>query len=495
MARFRLLMGIGVLGVVRLCSADILAVPGDFATIQGALNAAVAGDTIEVASGSYSEKLVFPSSGQAGAPIVLTAAPGPRPVIDGTGVNGANMVFINSRSFVTIEGFEIVNNLGVSDGSGIRIVGNGTDIVVRNNLIHEIRGIHAMGITVYGTDPQPISNLLIENNQIFDCDPAQSEALTLNGNVDGFEILGNLVRDVNSIGIDMIGGETDIQPNSTLVARNGVVRGNTVLRANANYEGGFGGGIYVDGGRDIVIENNWVAESDLGLEIGAENPGLTTRNVIVRNNVFSRNERAGIVFGGFEQAVGRVESCEFRGNTLWQNNTVGETGQGTYFVGGGIAEIWVQWASDNLIENNIVVAGPENIVVGSFDPGSSVNNQLDYNLYHGPNPANAEYSLNDQFFTGLAAWQAQTSQDPNSFVADPELLNPQDDDFHVSARSPARDAGDPAFLPEPDETDLDGEARLVGDAVDIGVDESGPGAIFSDGFESGDTSAWSGVTN
>lgn len=136
------------------------------------------------------------------------------------------------------------------------------------------------------------------------------------------------------------------------------------------------------------------------------------------------------------------------------------------------------------IGNNIVIAGPENIVVGSFDPGSSIDNQFDYNLYHGPNPANAEYSLNDQFFTGLAAWQAQTGQDPNSFVADPELLNPQTDDFHVSARSPARDTGDPAFLPESNETDLDGEARLVGDAVDIGVDESGSSLALTPPLES-----------
>ena len=115
-----------------------------------------------------------------------------------------------------------------------------------------------------------------------------------------------------------------------------MVRGNTVLRANSSYGGGYAAGIYVDGGRDIVIENNVVAECDLGIEIGAENAAITTENVTVRNNVVSRNEKAGIVFGGYDEAVGRVESCMFLGNTLWENNTVGETGQGTYFVGGGV---------------------------------------------------------------------------------------------------------------------------------------------------------------
>ena len=79
--------------------------------------------------------------------------------------------------------------------------------------------------------------------------PAPSEALVLNGNVTGFQVTGNVVRDVNNIGIDMIGGETDIQPNPALVARNGIVRRNVVVAANSNYEGGYAAGIYVDGGR------------------------------------------------------------------------------------------------------------------------------------------------------------------------------------------------------------------------------------------------------
>ena len=63
--------------------------------------------------------------------------------------------------------------------------------------------------------PAPISDLVIDGNEIYDCEPATSEALTLNGNVDGFAVTNNVVRDVNNIGIDFIGGETDIQPDPT----------------------------------------------------------------------------------------------------------------------------------------------------------------------------------------------------------------------------------------------------------------------------------------
>ena len=470
--------------------ADVLHVPGEYPTIQQALNAAGPGDTVEVAAGVYFEKLEFPASGVAGQPISLVATAGARPVIDGTGVGGQNMVLIESKSHVAVIGFEIRNNLGVNDGSGVRITGSGDGIEIRDNHIHDILGEHAMGITVYGTeDPAPIQNLTISGNEITDCEPAQSEALTLNGNVTDFVVENNLVRDVNNIGIDFIGGETDIQPNSTLVARNGLVRGNTVIRANSDYGGGFAGGIYVDGGRDIVIENNWVSESDLGLEVGAENAGLTTRGIVVRNNVLSFNERAGLVFGGYAQSVGRAEENTFRGNTLYKNNTVGEAGQGIHFQGGGVAEIWIQWGSDNVLENNLVVAGPENIFIGSYEASSSVGNTLDHDLYFSHDPQAGEFSLNGAAFQGLAAWRAGTGQDTNSQDVDPLLADGDGGDFHLSAGSPAVGAGRPDFVPAPTERDLDGGTRLVGAAVEIGADEL-PDTIFTDGFETGDLTAW-----
>lgn len=472
--------------------ADTIAVPAQVATIQGALDMAQDGDRVEVAAGTYFEKIIFPRSGTAGAPITLEGAAGSRPILDGTGVSGDNMVLMEDRSHLRIRGFEIRNNLGVNDGSGIRILGSGSDLEIDDNIIHEIRGDDAMGITVYGTDPQPIDDLRITNNQIYDCDPARSEALVLNGNVSNFLIEGNLVRDVNNIGIDMIGGETDIQPDPSLVVRQGVVRGNTVLRANSIYDGGYAGGIYVDGGRDIVIENNFVGGCDLGIEIGAENSGLVTENVTVRNNLIAGNEKVGIVFGGFAAAVGRANNNVFRGNTLYKNNTVGKSGQGTHFPGGGIGEIWIQFAADNVLANNLVVAGPENVFVGSFDAGSSVGNSFDYNLYFSADGAEVgDFSLNGTGYFGFTEWQTDTGNDGSSLTEDPQLVDGDGGDLHLSATSPAIDGGDPGYLPEAGERDLDGAARRVGIAVDIGADERPQEALFRDGFESGDALAWS----
>ncbi|UCG48079.1 MAG: right-handed parallel beta-helix repeat-containing protein, partial [Phycisphaerales bacterium] len=47
-------------------------------------------------------------------------------------------------------------------------------------------------------------------------------------------------------------------------------------------------------------------------------------------------------------------------------------------------------------------------------------------------------------------------------------------DYHLLAGSPCVDAGDPAYVPGPNETDLDGKPRLTGPTVDMGAFELGP---------------------
>jgi len=445
---------------------------GNFTTVQAALDVAAAGDTIQVRENStyYNEKIAFPRSGSAlDGFITLEAASGESPILDARGLSDPeHVVTIENRSYVRLEGFEIRNN---TDGYGVRAEGAGSHIELRANRIHATMGSDAGGISVYGTATQPISDLVIDGNEIYDNEPAHSEALVLNGNVADFEVTNNIVRDNNNIGIDFIGGETDIQPDTTLVARDGVCRGNLVSRANSNYDGGFGAGIYVDGGRDIVIENNVVTGSDMGIEVGAENAGVVTTGILVRNNVLFENEKAGIVFGGFEESVGRANGNHFTGNTLYHNNTLGEEGQGVYFAGNGLGEFYVQYSSGNTIENNIVYAGEHNVFFAFDEADASVSNGFDYNLYFSDDVESGVFVMNDVEYTGFSSWRASSGQDAHSLAGDPLLLDAGAGDFHLGSASPAVDRGNPGFTPEAGESDLDGGARLRGVAVDIGVDE------------------------
>ena len=438
-------------------------VPDDFPTIQRALDQAGPGDLIQVkdSAGPFFEKISFPRSGnQAEGFITLMAFPGHRPILDGTGVSGSDMVLIRSKSYIRLIGFKIRNNLGVNDGSGVRIVGAGSHVEVRDNRIHDMRGRDAMGITVYGTSrTASIRDLVIDGNEIFDIEPARSEALTLNGNVERFAVTNNIVRDVNNIGIDFIGGETDINPDPTKVARNGICRFNQVYRANANYGGGFAGGIYVDGARDIIIENNIVAGSDLGIEVAAENAGVVSSGIVVRNNIVYENEKVCLVFGGFDASVGRVRDSQFLYNTCYQNDTLGT----------GFGELWLQYAEDNDVRGNIFYGLGNTLLLSE---SGNVDNTLDYNLWYTPGgAASATFTWQGTTYDSYAAYRSASGQDGRSMFDDPRFERPRTKNFHVRSGSPAIDAGDPGVGSEVGNLDSDFDARVNGSRIDIGADE------------------------
>jgi hypothetical protein len=171
--------------------------------------------------------------------------------------------------------------------------------------------------------------------------------------------------------------------------------------------------------------------------VGAENRNVVASGIVVRDNVVYANEKVGIVFGGYRRQAGRVANSEFRNNTCWRNDTLGD----------GNGELWIQWAEDNVVRNNVFVSTAQNRLLSS--DGGNVNNVFDYNLW----------------------WTAATGQDAHSPFAPPRFRNGPGADFHLGAASPAIDAGDPATVAAAGETDLDGAARLTGPAVDIGADE------------------------
>jgi len=435
-----------------------------WATVQHACSSLAPGDTAHVAAGTYNEMVTVGVSGSAGGGFVtLQADPGA--VLDGTGLTQASlantglqdMILIDTQSYVQIVGFTIQNDIGVADGSGIRVLGSGDHISLLNNTIHGITGTDAMGITVYGTAATSISNLVIDGNVIYDCQPAQSETLTLNGNIDTFQITNNVVHDVNNIGIDMIGGETDIQPDQSLVTRNGVCSGNIVYNANSNYGGGYGDAIYIDGGQNIVVEHNIVYGSDIGIEVGAENAGVTASGIVVRDNLIYNNTKIGLAFGGYDPTVGRVNACQFLNNTLYQNDSL-KSGNG---------EVAITCATNCTFENNIVYVNAQDLIIDIEYPADATGNSFNYNLYYA-DAGSAAPTFGA--YTGFTAWETGAGVDASSIFANPLFLGASAADFHLEATSPSIGAGDPAFVVS-GETDLDGNPRLLSGRVDMGCYE------------------------
>jgi len=55
--------------------------------------------------------------------------------------------------------------------------------------------------------------------------------------------------------------------------------------------------------------------------------------------------------------------------------------------------------------------------------------------------------------------------------ADPCFVGPEDGDYHLLNFSPCIDAGDPNYIAEPNETDLDGNPRIINGRIDMGAYE------------------------
>jgi parallel beta-helix repeat protein len=429
--------------------------------IQQAMNAATPGSTVLVMPGTYREKVTVNVSGNATDGFITFQAQG-RATISGLGIRTPDLINLNNQNYIQIIGFNLVNDLRVADGSGIRMNGHDDHINILNNTIHAITGFNAMGITAYGTDPvQAISNLVIDGNQIFNCQPANSEALTLNGNVHDFQVSNNYVHDVNNIGLDFIGGEGMSPDPSTDVARNGSVFNNRVTRAHRRGLADAAG-IVVDGGRNITVERNTSWANDVGIEVNAVAAGSIATGVVVRDNSVYLNWGVGISIGASQQSDGTVTDCQVSNNTLYHDNAR-HTADG---------ELRLQWGSGNTIENNLVSSARGTLLLdGQF---GSFNNTSDYNLFYSPDGAAASrFQWDGVDYRDLGILQTTVQQDANSRFANPLLIGPGTLRPRVSPRSPALNAGNPAFTPAAGETDYYGNARVLGPQIDIGAIEVG----------------------
>jgi hypothetical protein len=99
---------------------------GDFSSAQSALDAAVAGDIVRVRESAqpYFERVRFSRSASADAgPIAREAWPDDRHRVGAAHAGTVEDRALEGRKHVRVVGFEIRNNVGVRDGSGIRIPG------------------------------------------------------------------------------------------------------------------------------------------------------------------------------------------------------------------------------------------------------------------------------------------------------------------------------------------------------------------------------------
>ena len=292
-------------------------------TIQYAANTARAGSTVNVRGGVYEELVNINASGNANDGfITFRSYPGETAVLDAqhfTPADRQGIVTIHNQSYVRIEGFEI-RNFHTAEHRlapmGINVIGSGSHIELLHNNVHHIqqtfegrdapgRGGNGFGIAVYGTDAKtPITDLIIDGNEVHHLKTGSSESLVVNGNVTNFRITHNVVHDNNNIGIDVIGFEHTAPDPAVDQARDGIVSENLVYDITSRGNPAYGNdessdGIYVDGGTRILIERNVVHNVDFGIELASEHKDRATSYIIARNNLIYRTHTAGVSIGGY----------------------------------------------------------------------------------------------------------------------------------------------------------------------------------------------------
>ncbi|MGB1206230.1 MAG: choice-of-anchor Q domain-containing protein [Chitinophagales bacterium] len=449
--------------------------------MQYAANQLAAGDTLNVMAGTYLGKININNSGSAGQDIVIRNHANDIAIINGaTLANYEYLLKIQGKSHIKISGLKF-RDYQKLDAIGITVI-NSSYISILNNEFSNIdysptalgqspnSSKNSQPIIVEGRSvTMPSTNILIKGNSIHDCEVGWSECLSINGNVDGFEISDNHVYDNTNIAIDAIGFE-DVCSNPAFdQARNGLIKNNLVHDNPSAYD--VAAGLYVDGGKDIIIENNISYNNDYGLEIGCENNGGVANNpsssgVIARNNLLYNNRLAGIVLGGYDYpSTGKVEMATITNNTCYHNDT-DETYTG---------EITLTYIENSTIENNIFYTkNSETVLMTTSEAIPTVT--LDYNTYYVPSGANdLVIEVNNSGYYEFSTYQNNTSKDEHSIFANPQFENENlaNINLHLQDNSPAINAGNPVFQADANETDIDGQNRIIDNRVDCGADEFG----------------------
>jgi hypothetical protein len=453
-------------------------------TIQKACNAATANSVVQIKAGTYHENIVVNVTGTNGNPITFKNYNNDQVLIDGAGTSGTTLLTITNKNHLRFQNLTIQNKTA-KDAQGILVQTTGSNtstslsfsnIIVKNinwtnnASIVPTSNDNAQGFIVYGRNGG-ITNLTIEDCQFFNNILGFSEALSLDGNVDGFVIKNCQVHDNTNIGIAAIGNYKVSTVPATDHARNGLIQNNICYKNVSLYA--TSGGIYIDGGKNITVEGNSCYENGNGVEVGCEENG-TADSIVVKNNLIYNNQQSGIYVGGYTtKTTGQVINCIIRNNTLFHNN----------YSKDGTGEVAMSKASNCVFENNIFYTNTENIFISVDDISPQAGNIFNYNCWYTPsgnaNDINVNWKKNN--YTTFAMYKTGTGQESNSFFKDPMLTTASlpNPDLSIKTLSPCINTGNPATVINVNEKDYKGAPRKNG-IIDIGAYELVTTGIFGE---------------
>lgn len=389
-------------------------------TLEAAASQAIPGTSVSIREGVYYESLVPQHSGTASKPVVFQSYLDEVVSISGEQFEDSPedriLVQIDGVSYLTVKGL-ILENLSTDNRDktviGILITGESQHIEISDNLIQNIATNiiegNAHGIAVYGE--LPIHTIAIHNNALTNLKLGLSEALVVNGNVRDFSIKGNHIYETDNIAIDAIGHEGIAENSSEDYARDGIISENLVHNNSSYHNPSYGkdysaGGIYIDGGQRITIENNTVYKNDIGIEATSEHKGKSAKAIKILNNEIYENTYAGISIGGYDAERGGTVQSLISGNTLTNNDTIGLEG----------GQILFQYYSDsNSIEGNFLTASSTGLFI-SHEYSGNKDTVFKDNEYHSTNTERPRWLWNNHEVYSIEDFQKLTGGDNETLI-------------------------------------------------------------------------------
>lgn len=451
------------------------------------------GDTLYIREGTYAEIIEPYRSGTANSPITyqnyqneevtITGKNAEDPVVAiGTSVEGPS----GADSYIIVEGLNIIHSNILTNGKtffNITITGsNSTNNVIRNcRIIREgggglsymqqgtresgikvtsakntlLEGNTISGVGKMGIQLRDVQNITIRDNVISHvAQNAINISRQLSPMIQGILIENNILEwgeIEDGIQFEQVYGDG----SNTSLANQGVVIRNNTIRFNAE------NAIDLKGASNIVIEGNVIygnyGDGD-GPEDGNDRTGnlggivhgvnASTRDVIVRNNLFYDNFGVILLEDGF-----KIYNNTFVGNNrdYTGSSSSWSTSRKPQFVG-----ILAYGSSNNSITNNIFVEHFHGELTIRLRLINALT--LDHNLYWNSGEIRfADFRDNSDFdYLGFDAWKDRlstksqvTGAEQHSVVADPLFAisefrpagNQGEYDYHLREGSPAIDAG------------------------------------------------------
>jgi parallel beta-helix repeat protein len=428
-----------------------------FCTIKKGATVAVAGQTVQVASGTYPELVTLGHSGSPGSPIVLTAAPGANVTVTGM----ANGFKVSTRSYVTVRGFTVSDTTSY----GIYVASSSSNVTVTGNTVSGTAS-HGIYVTTSSTD------VIVSGNTVSGADGYGIYVNTLSN----ITVSGNTVSDTTSYGIHV---------NSS---SNVTVSGNDVSTAGERVSGSTKYGIKLAATTASLVSGNVSHDnSEAGVFLDAETNGVeVTGNQTFGNARGYSRAAPGIDVRGFSNTIDRNVSHDnedsglqfYTGshdNLVVDNLTYGNGDHGIDDLGATNQRIISNTVYDNVaaginvegsstgatVENNISVDNgidsPRTHSNIRIDATSTTGATVDYNIVFLTTP-DTMYVWGKTSYTSLGAFQVATGQEAHGVEANPSWVSPGSN-FHLQSGSAAIDSAD-SGVSGATSTDLEGNGRV-----------------------------------